>query len=1221
LLHLATVQLDFVPSAVTPNSDLWTPAEPLTWHAGDFTPSVSLAGLVERVPSFQGVRSKVQAGLIELQNRRLEQILSFLERSSVDLCVFPEYAFITDKSTLRILSGFSPRMTIVAGIGVQRKLEIEALSEYSSDKVPHMSNVVAVFNGNKCHLIAKKHAADGELINGGAGPRCVVVECGGKQINLGVAICKDYLVAGMSMSELDPRPDILAIPAYSSNTDAFLPEAPRDFPRILSNHAQFGGSTIFAAGCRDRFVENGIPKPIPGGSEGILAIEWHGTPEKPKALTKKQNRVSLRSAMVSRSDGKESIDVVRAFQGLPQSVSSATDSLQEISRWFSYVQGKPRLALISDALQIFRQASNDDLMTQQLGEQLTRHLVTPETPSVMEHRRDVLRTVKEKIQVALSEYDDDVDTYKLLLNVAERYAVALGNRSATQAPERESAATDPGEVCHFSIGLGRFDASDALDTLSEQQDLLLTFARSAPRGSRVTYRLETHQEPATGNVSALYTVNFYGPSDDASKRYFTSLQRIARSVFLRGWQLYAGRVREGSAGHTVELVPNAGVAPTVREDLGFLVDVMRATGGGCVFEIAGIRTDEQPKTSEGPADPRDVRLAGEDGPGAKWFLGQLPGAIGIGLQVSLTTPDRNDALANLVGAVLYNGAEFDIVDPSRARSEPKPVYSVEIAHRVLHPPHGKIESRGLGRRVPLHLPINEFADHGEGAVIGRASAARPFVDDEVTIRIPDSSRLLHTYIIGRTGVGKTNTLKNIARYDLTRAGPVIIIDPHGDLYDYAVRHSAFRDPLVALDLGGEDVPSLNPLYLDAVDDESIEYNIEELIDLFRAGAYHEWTGPRFAELLRLSLQSLVATANEADGEWACIQDVLRLIEDRDYRSGVQDLLRRRGRSDLFQRWQLHERMRPTEQAEVEQWFVSKFGDFRRPGPLVQATSGKPSVRLEDMLRRNAAVLVKVPRTDLGNGPSQFLGSLIVQRVLRCTMNGAFLKQESPAMLLVDEFQNFVDTSFLTIIPEARKFNLGLTLANQTLSQLSSFSVHEGARVGTLLDSILGNVGNLIVQGHGRRDANALGAELGMNPEDLLRIKKHGALVVLTIDGERLDPFTVTLDDSYERPGVVPEAVASVQARHALERASAEVGLPRVDRSEASEADSLPTAGNKAGGSFFDGWLSKRQMLHVEGGEDSKLDEISETPADSVADEGPPGKEEDDPTGDWDSGTS
>jgi hypothetical protein len=163
------------------------------------------------------------------------------------------------------------------------------------------------------------------------------------------------------------------------------------------------------------------------------------------------------------------------------------------------------------------------------------------------------------------------------------------------------------------------------------------------------------------------------------------------------------------------------------------------------------------------------------------------------------------------------------------------------------------------------------------------------------------------------------------------------------------------------------------------------------------------------------------------------------------------------------------------------------------------------------------------------------------------MDRTFLDCEVPASLIVDEFQNFVGTSFVTLIPEARKFKLGITVANQTLSQLASFSPHEGLRNDGLSQIILGNVGNLIIQSVGRHDAERIAVEVGMSASDLSRIGKYTALVQLTVSGERLDPFTVRLSASSERPGAVAEAVAVAQAAEALARLGREVEIPQMNR--------------------------------------------------------------------------
>lgn len=1175
MLRLATVQMDFIPSAVAPGQNLWTPAEPLAWRRQAALQNYSLSRLAQEVPGFAPLRNQVQSRIVDLQNRRLEQILSFLEHSSIDLCVFPEYAFIVDETTLRIFAGFSPKVTIVAGMGVLRGQDLATLGRYTKDDLVSGTNVAVVFDGTgSCQIITKKHAADDEHLTPGSGARLLTVRCKDEDLRLGVAICKDYVVGGHNMVELEELPDVLAVPAYTSNLDEFQPTVARDFPRIFANHADFGGSTIFASSLEDRFVHERSAQPIPPAAEGIMAIEWNGAQERPKRIRKKPNRVILRSAMVSSSDGQAISNIVRDFQNISGNNALAPDNgFDEVPRWLDYIKTKPRLALIADSLQLYRNAVNDGLLTPDLGDLVSRHLVARETLSVADFRVEALDSVTTHCQKLLRFHDSDLDKFKLLLGAAEKYAEARGPRT-TGGDDRDRSYTEPVKLrLHFSIGLGRFDAAEAAATLSEQQDMLLMFARSSPMNSRICYRLETDEDPASGNVYGRFTIEVHGPDDEESREYYTSAQRIMRSVFLRGWETYTAR-ENTVIGHTVFLIPRNEAIPRIRDDYGFLVDVLRATGGGCVLTIVGARLEdgENALPDSGSSVTESTReINGDDT--ASWFRGQPPGRTGIGVRVSLTTPNPNPALANLVGAALFSAGDFTVAEPV-ADDEPVTVYPVEIAHRILHPPHGRIEGRGLGGRRPLFVPINEVVVFREGAALGTASAARPFVDKEIPFRLPEDSRLLHTYVIGRTGVGKTNTLKNLTRHDLEGEKAVIVIDPHGDLYDYAIRHAAHRSPLVALDFSHESPPSLNPIYLDARNEADVLDNIESLIEVFLGGTFHEWAGPRFTDLLRLCLHTLVATANEPEGHWAHLGDVLNLIEDKVYRSQVISTLTAISRTDLVRQWHLHQKMQQTEQAEVEQWFISKFGDFRRPGALTKSMSGKPSVNLNETLSRQAAVLVKIPAALMGNGPSKLLGALIVDRILRFTMRGGFVTNKHPALLIVDEFQNFFGTSFSTLIPEARKFNLGITLANQTISQLSGFSAREGNRNDDLTQVILGNVGNLLIQGVSRTDAEVLSREVGLTAEQLTRIGKHTALAMVTVNGERLNPFTVNLSDSAERPGTVAESVAADYAKSALAKLSEDVIDPKISRERTESQSTSPDSQNDL--DFVDRWIIKNR---------------------------------------------
>ena len=404
-------------------------------------------------------------------------------------------------------------------------------------------------------------------------------------------------------------------------------------------------------------------------------------------------------------------------------------------------------------------------------------------------------------------------------------------------------------------------------------------------------------------------------------------------------------------------------------------------------------------------------------------------------------------------------------------------------------------------------------------------------------------------------------------HDIRQPGPVIVIDPHGDLYDFCLKQVVSRGEFLALDFSSAAPPSVNPIYLDARNEQDVHRNIDELVQLFIRSSHHQFAGPRFADLMRLCFESLLAVSDEKT-RWASIGDVTNLIEDVTYRTAVTRQLDGLGRADLSRRWKLHERMQQTQQAEVEQWFISKFADFRSSGAFQQSTSGKPDVSFRRALERGSVILVKIPRPILGDAATRFLGSLIVERVFRYTLEGIFSSSAVPASMIVDEFQHFVGSSFERLVPEARKFNIGLTIANQTLSQLREFSAYEGARSDSLFQILMGNVGNLIIQGVGRQDARLLAPEVGVDEGDLLRIGRFSALAQLTVDWERGESFVVTMKDSSDYPSPVAEAVASSEATRMLERAGADVEMPRISRPEsaeksAGEGDDAAAPGQKA----------------------------------------------------------
>ena len=1200
MINIAAVQLDFIPSSVSSIGRVWVHSEPIAWASGAFNEAYTLHSLSNLSSYFGTVQRQQEADLLAFQNRRLEQILFYLVERGVDLCVLPEYSLVVHESTLEVLAAYAAKIVTVCGLGVPRNSGVTALAKFTEDSVNPQSNIAAVFSEDGCWLTEKKHPVDEEIIAVGHGIRCERTTIGGHKLNLAVSICRDYVVAGSALSGVEPTPDLAAIPSYTRNTAAFKPYAPHDFPRVFANHYSAGGSTVFAAGCSGEYSENGLVRPIPPGCEGIVSVNWVHAPEKPTPILRSNtNRVEIRSCIVTGEDASDVSDILKALRAAAQVDRSQAIGPENYTRWVEFFKNKPRLALVADAIAIYRRVSATDILTPALAEQLADHLVSKETETVDELRYQGVESVVREIRRRISDSENvpEADTISDLALSLKEYTAMKSTFKHVSSADAGSAQGIQGVICHFTIGLGRFGSEKAVGTLPHQQSLLSAFARSAPAGSRVVYTLETRKNPATGNVSPHFFISFWGPTDSASNAYFAELERIVRSIYVRGWSLYSP-VTNRITGVSLRIVPDSTQLPKASADLSLMADAMCAVDGDCSLQLVGwtLSSDEVPHDrsfSGSVISLPNSNIFLDKLSAAAWFDAQVATSTYIGIDLVLTTPEMNMPLAHLVASELYTSHDWSIREGDCETRTIGATYSVEVALRLLHPPHGTISNRGsAGARELLDRPIMDSAVAPEGALLGLARVERPFADNKVDVRIPNSSRVLHSYVIGRTGSGKTNTLKNIVRHDLGGDGCVIVVDPHGDLYDYALRHGTHRSRLVALDFSGQGAASINPIYWDAYCESEVLANVDSLIALICQMSYFEWAGPRFSDLLQLCLLSLVAVASEDAGDWATVVDVVKLIEDVPFRDRTMKRLRENGRLDLVRRWNLHQKIKDTERAEIEQWFVSKFSVFRLGEQLAAAVSGMPSFDLQLALETRAAIIVKVPYAVLGSEASQILGSIVVAKILRETMNGAFINHSTPAMLIVDEFQNFVGTAFSKLIPEARKFNLALTMANQTLSQLSTFSLHEGSRNESLLEIILGNVGNLVVQGVGRRDAEELGREMGVGTDAFGRIGKHSGLVLLTVDGVRSEPFSVDFPDAHERPGPVPSDVAIMRAQSAMSEMTAEMKAgdfsgfrPGQDGSDTSTDPSEHE--QPARSSFLDEWLEKRKGLVRTEGDDGE----------------------------------
>jgi len=217
------------------------------------------------------------------------------------------------------------------------------------------------------------------------------------------------------------------------------------------------------------------------------------------------------------------------------------------------------------------------------------------------------------------------------------------------------------------------------------------------------------------------------------------------------------------------------------------------------------------------------------------------------------------------------------------------------------------------------------------------------------------------------------------------------------------------------------------------------------------------------------------------------------------------------------------------------YFASKFIDFVNDS-RINNIFGQPrsTVDIEKAVRENKIILINLSKGLLGEANSTLLGMILLAKITATLMARAkdisLDKKVAPFYLYVDEFQNIASENFSILLAEARKFGLGLVLANQYLSQISDNKIR---------NSILGNVGTMISFRLGLDDAKILESQFlpSFNGDDLCNLPNYNAVMRTNVDGERIVPTIFkTIKPSF------PPNVAS--AEHLRQNSRQKYGTPK-----------------------------------------------------------------------------
>lgn len=430
------------------------------------------------------------------------------------------------------------------------------------------------------------------------------------------------------------------------------------------------------------------------------------------------------------------------------------------------------------------------------------------------------------------------------------------------------------------------------------------------------------------------------------------------------------------------------------------------------------------------------------------------------------------------------------------------------------------------RESPVSLPTH--AAPGD-TVLGRSC----FRNDDRPVILKDDDRRRHVYVVGKTGMGKTTLLLNQIEHDIQAGRGVCLIDPHGDLAEavMGVIPSERTNDVIVFDVGdSEHAVGFNPLA--CPDTQRMDQVASGVVTSLRK-MYDSW-GPRLEDTLR----NAVYAAIEHRGT---LLTVLRILADAPFReqlvSRLQEPIVRAFWQQEFAGWNKAYR---TEAVAAIQNKIRPFLTNRTVRAIVSQTDH--TLDLRRIMDDGKILVVNLSKGRVGEDNSAMLGALLVSSIQEAAMRRADTpeKDRRQFSLFVDEFQNFTTGSFATILSEARKYGLNLTVSHQYFRQLDEETAN----------AVTGNVGTLIAFAVGSDDAEWLAAAMSkapgqLLPHDLTNLPRYTACVRLLMDGIPSAPFTIRTLPPPVSAGDRREVVRrQSQRQHA--RPLAEV-LERVDR--------------------------------------------------------------------------
>jgi CxxC-x17-CxxC domain-containing protein len=409
-----------------------------------------------------------------------------------------------------------------------------------------------------------------------------------------------------------------------------------------------------------------------------------------------------------------------------------------------------------------------------------------------------------------------------------------------------------------------------------------------------------------------------------------------------------------------------------------------------------------------------------------------------------------------------------------------------------------------------------------------------FRNKERIFGIKTDDRRRHTYVVGKTGMGKTNLIQNMAIQDIRDGKGVAIADPHGEFAEECMKAvpSHRVNDIVYFNPADTDFPiAMN--VMEKVGPEYRHLVASGLVGVFKKIWADSW-GPRLEYLLRNAILALLEYPTST------LLGVPKILVDKSYREKVVEKVT----DPVVKAFWVEEFPKYSNNFATEAVapIQNKVGQFLSSS-LIRNIVGqtKSAFSMREIMDNNKILIMNLSKGRVGEDNSALLGAMMITKIQLSAMARVDMPedQREDFYLYVDEFQNFATESFANILSEARKYRLNLILAHQYISQLDE----------KVRDAVMGNVGTIISFRVGAADAEFLEKEFEpvFYANDLVNLAKYNIYLKLMIDGVSTQPFSATtlppaeIESTYEN---LEKIIKVSRERYASPRAEVEDKISR-----------------------------------------------------------------------------